>query len=61
MEIKSKVIHIVGARPQFIKYGAIYRIIVREYLTEGFDNILLHTGQHYDYSMSRVFFDELGL
>lgn len=61
MTVKPKVIHIVGARPQFIKYAAIYRIIVREHLTESFDNILLHTGQHYDYSMSRVFFDELGI
>jgi UDP-N-acetylglucosamine 2-epimerase len=59
--VKPKVIHIVGARPQFIKYAAIYRIIVREHLMESFDNILLHTGQHYDYSMSRVFFDELGI
>jgi UDP-GlcNAc3NAcA epimerase len=61
MTVKPKVIHIVGARPQFVKYAAIYRIIVREHLTESFDNILLHTGQHYDYSMSRVFFDELGI
>jgi UDP-N-acetylglucosamine 2-epimerase (non-hydrolysing) len=59
--VKPKVIHIVGARPQFIKYAAIYRIIVREHLMESFNNILLHTGQHYDYSMSRVFFDELGI
>ncbi|MDH7507323.1 MAG: UDP-N-acetyl glucosamine 2-epimerase [Candidatus Thermoplasmatota archaeon] len=61
MGVKPKVIHIVGARPQFIKYAAICRIIVREHLTESFDNILLHTGQHYDYSMSQVFFDELGI
>jgi UDP-N-acetylglucosamine 2-epimerase len=42
-----KIVTIVGARPQFIKAGH----------TE----FLLHTGQHYDYGMSQVFFDELGL
>jgi len=58
---KPKVIHIVGARPQFIKYAAIYHVIAKENLTERFENVLVHTGQHYDYYMSKVFFDELGI
>jgi UDP-N-acetylglucosamine 2-epimerase len=59
MNSKLKVVHIVGARPQFIKYAAIYCIIKKEGLNRFFDNVLIHTGQHYDYSMSKIFFDEL--
>ena len=51
-----KVLTVIGARPQFIKAAAVSRVLRREN-TE----ILLHTGQHYDASMSRRFFDELGL
>ncbi|MDP9236603.1 MAG: UDP-N-acetylglucosamine 2-epimerase (non-hydrolyzing) [Chloroflexota bacterium] len=51
-----RVLTVVGARPQFIKASAFSRV-VRERHTE----ILVHTGQHYDTSMSDVFFDELSL
>lgn len=51
-----KVISIVGARPQFIKAAMLSRAL-RPRCRE----ILLHTGQHYDENMSRVFFDELEL
>ncbi len=51
-----KLLTVVGARPQFIKAAAFSRI-VRQRHTE----ILVHTGQHYDASMSGVFFDELSL
>ena len=51
-----KIVTIVGARPQFIKAGPFSRAI-RARHTE----ILVHTGQHYDASMSDVFFDELQL
>ncbi len=51
-----KVVSIVGARPQFIKAAALSRV-VRTRHTE----VLVHTGQHYDGNMSRVFFDELGI
>lgn len=51
-----KIVAIVGARPQFIKAAALSRVIKREgKITE----LLLHTGQHYDKSMSDIFFDEL--
>jgi len=53
-----KVVTIVGARPQFIKAAALSRIIRN--LPE-INEILVHTGQHYDDNMSNVFFDELDL
>ena len=59
-----KLVNIVGARPQFIKIGPILRAIGRHNRDEP-DNtiqeILVHTGQHYDYEMSSIFFEELGL
>ena len=53
-----KIISIVGARPQFIKAAAISRTI-REHFSLTLNHILVHTGQHYDFNMSSVFFDEL--
>ena len=49
-----KILSIVGARPQFIKHAALF-----PELSEGYDNVLVHTGQHYDSELSAVFFDEL--
>jgi len=49
-----KIVSIVGARPQFIKAAAVGRE-----LRERHKEILLHTGQHYDYEMSGIFFDGL--
>ena len=51
-----KIVSIVGARPQFIKAAAVSRA-----LRERHQEVLVHTGQHYDYEMSGVFFDGLGL
>jgi UDP-GlcNAc3NAcA epimerase len=51
-----KVISIVGARPQFIKAAAVSRK-----LRDQHHEILVHTGQHYDYEMSGIFFDGLDL
>ncbi len=59
-----KLLHIVGARPQFIKAAPILRSIQEYNVIHGgpkIREILVHTGQHYDYRMSQVFFDELGL
>ncbi|MCZ8109097.1 MAG: UDP-N-acetylglucosamine 2-epimerase (non-hydrolyzing) [Burkholderiales bacterium] len=53
-----RILTVVGARPQFIKAAAVSRAI-RE--TEGIDEIMVHTGQHFDADMSDVFFDELDI
>jgi len=53
-----ELVHIVGARPQFIKMAAVSRAIAR-YSDRRLEELIVHTGQHYDYGMSKVFFDEL--
>jgi UDP-GlcNAc3NAcA epimerase len=52
-----KVFSVVGNRPQFIK-AAPTSVALRE---RGIDEVVLHTGQHYDPELSQVFFEELGL
>jgi UDP-GlcNAc3NAcA epimerase len=52
-----KVVTVVGARPQFIKAAPLSRAL----RTEDVDEVLVHTGQHYDNNMSAVFFSQLGL
>jgi UDP-GlcNAc3NAcA epimerase len=53
-----KIITIVGARPQIIKAAAISRAIAAR---NGVQEIIIHTGQHYDDNMSEIFFRELGI
>jgi UDP-GlcNAc3NAcA epimerase len=52
-----KVLSIVGNRPQFIKSGPV-SVALRD---AAIDEVVLHTGQHYDRELSAVFFEELGL
>jgi UDP-GlcNAc3NAcA epimerase len=52
-----RVLSVVGNRPQFIK-SAPLSLALRE---AGIDEVVLHTGQHWDPGMSQVFFDELGI
>jgi UDP-GlcNAc3NAcA epimerase len=52
-----KIVSIVGARPQFIKAAVVSRALT----LANVNDVLLHTGQHYDFEMSEVFFNELGL
>jgi UDP-N-acetylglucosamine 2-epimerase (non-hydrolysing)/UDP-GlcNAc3NAcA epimerase len=51
-----RITSVIGNRPQFIKAAAVSRR-----LRENHDETLVHTGQHYDDEMSRVFFEELGV
>jgi UDP-GlcNAc3NAcA epimerase len=55
---KLKIVNLVGARPQIIKASAISRSI-RNHSAGKVNEIIVHTGQHYDREMSQVFFDEL--
>lgn len=54
--MKIKIATVVGARPQFIKLAPFSRA-----LKDHFKEVIIHTGQHYDKSMSDVFFSELGI
>jgi UDP-GlcNAc3NAcA epimerase len=53
-----KILTIVGARPQFVKAAALSRIIKYKY-TDRIEEVMVHTGQHFDNNMSKIFFDEL--
>lgn len=55
-----KIITIIGARPQIIKASAISRAIKENY-KDDIDEVIVHTGQHYDKNMSEVFFTELSI
>ncbi len=50
-----KVLHVVGNRPQFIKLAPFLKATKRFNM----ENIIVHSGQHYDFEMSKVFFDQL--
>jgi UDP-N-acetylglucosamine 2-epimerase len=51
-----RIVTIIGNRPQFVKAAAVSRL-----LRESHDEQIVHTGQHYDDDLSKVFFDELGI
>lgn len=51
-----RILSIVGARPQFVKVSPVHRALSTRH-----DHLILHTGQHYDYQMSQVFFEELDI
>ena len=55
-----KIVTVIGARPQIIKAAALSRAIKMHYANE-IQEVIVHTGQHYDDNMSQVFFDELGI
>jgi len=51
-----KIVTILGARPQFIKAGIVSREIAKH---DKIEEVIVHTGQHYDANMSDIFFDEM--
>jgi UDP-N-acetylglucosamine 2-epimerase len=53
---RMRIVSVVGARPQFIKAAPVCRA-----LREQHEEILVHSGQHFDYGMSDVFFEQLGI
>ena len=54
----KKVLTVVGARPQFIKAAVVSRAMATH---GGFHEVIVHTGQHFDANMSRVFFEQMGI
>lgn len=55
--MKNKYIHILAARPNFVKAAP----VIRELADNGCVNIIIHTNQHYDFKMSQVFFQDLDI
>lgn len=55
-----KIMTVVGARPQFIKAAMLSRAICQD-VASGVEEYLVHTGQHYDDNMSRIFFEDMGI
>lgn len=53
-----KIVTVVGARPQFIKAAALSCVLRRQ---TGVQEVLIHTGQHFDNNMSRIFFEEMDI
>lgn len=59
-----KILFIVGARPQFIKLAAMQQAVGDHNKNDHhtyFEPVVIHTGQHYDVGLSKIFFDELGI
>jgi UDP-N-acetylglucosamine 2-epimerase (non-hydrolysing) len=59
MGVRRKILSVVGTRPNFMKVAPIIGALERR--GEEFEHILVHTGQHYDATMSEIFFEELGV
>ena len=59
-----KIVTIIGARPQFIKSAAVSQAIIshnKKTPTALVEEIIVHTGQHYDPNMSAIFFEEMNI
>lgn len=58
MTARRRIVTVVGARPQFVKAGVVSHALRED---GAIDEVLVHTGQHFDANMSDVFFEELGM
>jgi UDP-GlcNAc3NAcA epimerase len=58
--VKKKIVTIIGARPQIIKSSSINRAIKTKF-SDQLEEVIVHTGQHYDENMSAIFFEEMGI
>ena len=58
INIHMKILTIVGARPQFIKAAVLSRVISNQ---KGVNEVIIHTGQHFDKNMSEIFFEEMDI
>jgi UDP-GlcNAc3NAcA epimerase len=59
-----KIVTVIGARPQFVKASALSRAIQIHNKTSpshSIQDIIVHTGQHYDVNMSEIFFEDLSI
>jgi UDP-GlcNAc3NAcA epimerase len=54
----KKIFTVIGARPQFIKAAMVSHVINAQY-SNSIEEIIVHTGQHYDANMSDIFFDQM--
>jgi len=52
-----KILTVIGARPQFIKAAVVSKALT----SKGISEFLVHTGQHFNENMSKVFFDEMSM
>jgi UDP-GlcNAc3NAcA epimerase len=55
----KKIVTVIGARPQFVKAAVVSRAIKKN--DYSFEEVIVHTGQHFDKTMSEVFFEELSI
>src|SRR4051812_49605014 len=51
-----RLVTVIGNRPQFVKAAAVSKVVREQH-----EELLVHTGQHYDDELSRIFFEELGI
>src|SRR5690625_4455013 len=54
----TKILTVIGARPQFIKASVVSKVIRQQ---GAFEEVIVHTGQHFDRGMSDVFFEQLDI
>ncbi len=60
--LTAPIVHVLGARPNFVKAAPVIAALGERHQETGdSDQVVIHTGQHYDERMSEVFFTELGL